>query len=316
MTLQSWRELAMIQAGGVICLPVILVGQILHEKMGLGAAFAAIAIGNALLLILGLVSTWMSTDKRQSTAEQATSYLGKIGGKFVGFVLLASMLGWFSIQLQTMSQSLVIWNLVLGSLITGGILFGIKGISRLASFSMPLMVVALGWALWRASELPGSPTEMNISYGEGIVLVIGAQIVAIIDLPSFFQHAKSRKEALIAIVLLYTLVVPCIEGIGVYLSYKGGTNYLLELFPFILLAGWLANNGNLYSSVTNSKTLFAKMSYRNRTLLLGGLGTLMACFEPSSHLEWVLTVLGYSVTTLGCLILIAYWRKNETVATW
>src|SRR5437588_8366280 len=146
----SWRQLASVQIGGAICLPTILIGYELAKLYGEGAALVGIAIGNFLLLCLALISAKMSVENNQTTSDNAGNYFGQFGKKMIACLLTCSMCGWFAIQTQMVSQDIANsllsdgWtNLLLGTIFAATLLFGLKGIAKLADLSVPLLIVTL-----------------------------------------------------------------------------------------------------------------------------------------------------------------------------
>ena len=81
-------------------------------------------------------------------------------------------------------------------------------------------------------------------------MVIASVLAGVIDLPTYFRHAKSRKDALISVRLIYGMAVPAMELAGVYFSTTGGGDSVIEMLKgahpvwnlwigvFIVLAGW------------------------------------------------------------------------------
>ena len=335
---QVWWQLLSIQAGGALCLPVIMAGQIAAQKYGWLAASIGVVLGNLLLLVIGLLLASLSTYRRQSTVEHAAFYLGNLGRLLFTFVMMLSMLGWFGIQVNVMSLSLtklgsevpsLLQNIGIGAIIGSILCFGMRTIKGLSYMSAPLMCLTLLYAACRAEgKVPSAALE---TWFGGITLVVGANIAAVIDLPTFLQHAKSLKDAKICIVLLYGLVVPGIECMGIYLSAVTQQESILEVLQsgrgplwmlwincFILLSGWTTNNANLYSAFASSYSLRIKLSPSARTLVLGAIGTLIACLNPLGHIEEVLEVFGILIMSMGVIMIAGYlieikWRCYETI---
>lgn len=327
-SLLTWSELAMIEIGGAICLPVIMVGHAIGQKVGVSYALISIGIGNAILLALALLSASLSVKKRVPTPEQAKSYFGEGGAKGFAMTLLFAKLCWFAIQLHMISLSmhnafpslmpLYVWDVLLGVLIIFCALFGIQGIGAVAKLATPLMVGTMGYAALQAYSLPRAETA-SIYSGEGISLAIAAAITAVIDMPTYFRHAKSATEARIAVVVFLGVAVPLIEGLGVYLFSKspgveivstlssfGGRAWEMWIAFFILLAGWTTNNTNLYSGVNCAATLFPKSSEKVRTLLCGSMAVLACLLGITSYFSLILQLIGIGVGSMGLVVLTSY----------
>jgi purine-cytosine permease-like protein len=329
---QSWWQLLSIQTGGTICLPVIMIGSLVCQKFGWAAALLSVGAGNLFLLILGYLLSSLSTYRRQSTVEHATTYFGKTGKWLFGFVMILSMLGWFGIQLNVMCLSaaqlfsrlgfsipFLALNIAVGLIISLVMCLGMKAMKNLSYVTAPLLGVTLLYAAISAKgELP-AVTSAPISWTLGLSLVIGANIAAVIDLPTFFRHAKSTRDAKLCILLLYGIVVPLIEITGVYLfSLVGGESILdtlqighgelwaMWICCFVLLSGWQTNNANLYSCIASSVSLPGTFPTWIRAIVLGGIGTLIGCFNPLGNIESVLDFLGITIGAMGAVILANY----------
>lgn len=103
---QNWRQLSIIQIGGAICLPVMMVGQILAQMYGLTSALLVILIGNLLLFAMASVTSFAGAKEKKSTAEFAIDLFGHRGKGFFSGAMVISVVGWFAIQLQLMGLCL------------------------------------------------------------------------------------------------------------------------------------------------------------------------------------------------------------------
>ncbi len=333
---QSWWQLLSIQGAAALCLPVIMVGQILCMKYGWMAAILGVAAGNVFLLIIGLAFASLSILRRQTTVQHATHYFGKRGGPLFAFLMILTSLGWFAIQLNVMSLSVgqllaivgiaispLFLNIGLGVLLCCVMCFGMKAMKMLSNCTAPILALTLIYALLSAHGVVPPVPPLTLSWMGGLSLVIGTAIAAVIDLPSFYQHARSKKQALWSIILLYGLVFPCIEAVGIYLGAVTGGHTILDVLQaghgmlwaiwiscFVLFSGLAANNSNIYSAVNSSYSLPGRLRPLLRTVLVGGLGTAIACLNPLGHLEGVLGMLGVTVGSMGAVMLIGYLMER------
>jgi cytosine permease len=339
---QSWWQLLSIQAGGTICLPVILVGGLVCQKFGWLAALLSVGFGNLFLLIIGYLLASLSTYRPQSTVEHAVSYFGNRGRLLFASLMIFSMLGWFGIQLNVMSLSCgqlfnmlgiaipyLFLNIGIGIIISCVMCLGMKAMKGLSYISAPLLGLTLLYAIFSSGGVIPLATPLTISWLGGLSLIIGANIAAVIDLPTFFRHAKSSRDAKTCILLLYGLVVPFIEIVGIYLSAVTGGSSILDVLQtghgplwamwiscFVLLSGWATNNANLYSSVTSSYSLTERCTPKIRTLTLGIIGTVIACLNPLGNIESVLDLLGVTVGGMGAVILANYLLERRSLRTY
>lgn len=338
----SWWDMTSIQIGGAICMPVLMIGEQLGRAYGFGFAAAAILIGNGLLFILGMFMANMSFDTKANTVENARSYLGTAGIWLLAFNMIISLTGWFAIQLNLISLSIIkgvalicgynlsvtLVNILLGTLIVLVALFGIKALIRLADITMPLLVGTLIYAIYNAWAYGISAVAPIQSSLHGISLVFATAIMAVIDIPTYYRFARTRIESFVSIGLLFLIVLPVLQLIGVYIVLHSGGNTLVDVLTngggllwqlwvlfFLVFAGWTTNNANLYSATIALQTLFPRISYIICTLIIGGLGIVASCFDLLSSFESVLTMMSMMISAIGGVIVTSYiidfFTKNE-----
>lgn len=327
----SWWQLLCIQVGECICLPLIMIGQILGEKYGWQIALSTICAGNAILLLIALVYVCMIAEKRLPTIEYTIETFGKKFHFLFGMLITCSLLGWFALQLNVMSitlqrlfQALELelnffssngLNIILGLFFSLFMLGNIKTVRITAVLCVPTLTMILIFALLRMDSNATAPLPLSSSL-EGISLIMGYHIFHVVDLPTFFQHSKSRKDSILAILLLFGITLPLLEGLGIYLSYAAAGTTILDLFTpgtdiawyplaalFLLLSGWTTSNTNFYSAVINSVYLLPKWNFKKRTIFLGFLGALLACLNPIEHFDFLLKFLGIALGSMGAVIL-------------
>lgn len=330
--LQNWWQLSTIQIGGVICLPVIIVGQTLSQNYGFMSAIVSIIIGNAILLLLGLVTVKMSHGNRKTTMENAKEYFGSRGSSFFALAMVVSLVGWFGIQLNMISlgvldllsvieskeTSLFMLNIGLGLLITYVALQGIRSVSFLANLSLPFLMLTLGYALFTVEPKAVSHAPLSFSLGSAS-LVIALAIAMVTDLPTYYRHAKTSRDGLISISLIFVFVLPILEIIGAYLAQGNSSGSILDVLRrdggylwnswvaiFLILAGWTTNNINLYSGAICLQSIFKSMSEKKATFFVGVVGTFLSCFNLLEHLEFALDVMGIFIASMGAVVLTRY----------
>lgn len=329
---QNWWQLSTIQIGGVICLPVIMIGQTLSQHYGFMSAVIAILIGNAILLLLGLVSVKMTYGNRKTTMQNAEDYFGSKGISFFALTLMLSLVGWFSIQLNMMTLGvldllsiheareswLLLLNIGLGVLITYVALHGLYAVSMLANCALPFLLLTLGYALYTVDTQHVSQITLPFSLG-GTSLVIALAIALVADLPTYYRHATTLKDGMISISLTLALVLPALEIMGVYLAAGNSDGNILDVLKredgyvwniwvaiFLVLAGWTTNNINLYSAAISLQSIFKNTSEKMATLCVGIAGTLLSCFNLLNHLELALDIMGIFIGSMGSVVLTRY----------
>lgn len=163
---QSWLSIAAVWAGGMICVPSLMVGGVL---VGGGLSMAEIVL--SILIGYGLICAYMifigmqACDTGLPVAVMASGALGEKGARYIISALLAiACIGWFGIQSATcgsafarmicsmlgmkaspafISASSIIWGLIM--LATA--CFGFKGLKWLNYIAVPLLVIVCLYGL-------------------------------------------------------------------------------------------------------------------------------------------------------------------------
>lgn len=321
---QNWLQLSAVQIGGAVCMPMILIGYSL-AKMCPQMAFQAIAVGNILLFILALATSKMSVKTKATTTENASLYFGNIGKHFFAFIIMFSMCAWFAIQSQVMVQDIaqmvqippVLTTAILSVLIVIASISGIRSVAKFANVAVPLMIATLLIAVITAFQSDYiAPSQQTGDFGTALSLVIAAAILAVIDLPTFFRHAASKKDAVKASVATFLVGIPLVELAGVLLGMHTESTSLPDALMclshpiwkawiclFVLLAGWTTNNANLYSAAMCLESLVPKVKGKHAIIFAGILCTILSCFDLLENLSMVLELMGVLIASMGAVIL-------------
>lgn len=324
----TWKDLASIEIGGAVCLPVILIGHRLVKEFGLIPSLIGIAIGNLFLFLLACLMAHMSYQYKLNTSENAKRYFGEKGVILVALCVSFMKTCWFGIQLTLMVETLapakgafqMACELILGTAIVLIAMKGLKALKLISEYSLPFLVFTMAILAYQAMgrEAQSNLTPFSL---EPISLVIATAISAVIDMPTYFRFSCSLKDSFSSIALLFLVAIPCIEGVGVYLAAKSssiqffesllGPNLLWNIWIglFILLAGWTTNNTNLYSGAVAFSTVFRKIPEKIAMLLLGGTAIAFAMLGILDHFRFVLQIMGICMGSIGAVILINYVCK-------
>lgn len=339
---QNWRQLASVQVGGAICLPLLLVGYELAKYQDPASTVWSIVWGNLFLFGLALVAGFLSLKRETTTAEHAFFYFGRYGKGFFGLTLALSMLGWFAIQAQCMGTDLyqlvnqidphfstnsqewiLIFSLSLAALIIMGAFWGLTFLTRMADLCVPLLVLTIGYAVYLVDQvsLIEQMFKTPVSWwdGKGVSLVFASSIAATIDLPSFYRHANHPKAVVWASVSTYLVAMPLVQlagvclyhgthaaTIGEALSYSAAFEWKVWVVIFMLIAGWTTNNVNLYSASLSLRSLSKKLSFSTAMGIAGLMGMGLITIPLLESFASVLDLMGIFVVAMGGVILTAY----------
>jgi cytosine permease len=151
---------------------------------------------------------------------------------------------------------------------------------------------------------------------------LAAAITAVFDLPTYLRNGRGKGTALASVLVAFGVVLPLVEGLGIYIGLKtpgmnllsaltmqGGAAWTLWVLLFLVLAGWTTNNANLYSAGA-CLDLLRPSSAKVKALALGSIGTGLALLPLLSNFEVVLNGMGTLVIAVGSTVLMAYLLRR------
>ena len=164
---QSWQSIALVWAGGMICVPCLMVGGVLSGGgLPLPHIVAAILIGYGLICAYMIFIGMAACDTGLPVSVLAEGALGRKGARYIISTLLAiACVGWFGIQSATCGQAFATMTadmlglgaaspamVVVSSIVWGVIMLvtacaGFKGLKWLNYLAVPLLVVVCLYGL-------------------------------------------------------------------------------------------------------------------------------------------------------------------------
>lgn len=335
---QNWLQLASIQIGGAISLPLLFVGYEIAKFCHPLTAFISILMGNLLLFGISLISGWISISRRRVTVQYATIYFGKLGRVFFGLVFALTMLVWFAVQSQSVGRSVYylvdrfqstrlqdssfwqfLFSFLVAAAVIAGSFFGVKMLTRIALFCIPIMAISVGYFIIQAGTFSSTVPLFTVWSGQAVSLVLAVSIAGVIDLPTFYRHAHKFSETCVASFLTYLITVPIIEYLGACLYYSFSVSSIQDALVaisasswkywtllFIILTGWTTNNLNLYSASYGLKVFNKKFSFSQAVGVAGLIGVLLIAVPMLDQFSSLINLMGVFVISMGSIILTAF----------
>lgn len=330
-----WYQLASVQIGGAICLPVILIGFELARQYGAFPSFVAIAVGNLLLMSLAYITVKMTWQNKRTTPDNVSLYFGVYGQKVIACIIGMSMCCWYAIQTQVVAHDVSAYFGIdyritcfgCSLFFASSLLFGLHGITKLANLSIPAMILTLMIVLIAA--FCKDDTQRTISWENSfsvsaISLVMAVAIGVCIDMPTFFRYAKSEQDAIAGALVTFCIGMPLIEiaGVLVYqwsnaacltdaLKCPGSALWDMWIVLFLFVAAWTTNTTNLYSASMGMKALFSQFSKQGIWLIATCFATFLSVIDLVANLSFFLDLMGTILATTFGAILMLYLMKRR-----
>lgn len=304
-------HLTFIQLGGIIGLPLLLIGLTIGQNRSLSEGLLICLIGNGALTLYAFQCAPKVIERRCTTSEHMQFVVGDFGRAIMALLIGSSMLIWFAMQTEVITQSMCTQHQESFSFICGGVLIlaslkGLKAIERLSRIIAPLMATAILLLLFTADSLPKG-TEASFSFGDGVATVVGGAILGVIDLPTFWNRAKDVSTIRRAAIICFFIAVTSIELCGLLLANKGLASIQTLTHSkacfLLLLPAFIANMTNLYSAAKSAQAIFPRLSEQQALVLAGLLGTALTLFHLSENLSGVVSLMATAIATFGMLLL-------------
>ena len=342
---QSWQSIAAIWAGGMICVPCLMIGGVLS---GGGLSMAEILV--SILIGYGLICAYMifigmeACDTGLPVSVLASGALGEKGARYIISILLTiACVGWFGIQSATcgaafasMLSSMMgieattmmnaVCSIVWGIIMLATACAGFKGLKWLNYVAVPLLVIVCLYGLIAGIvKNDGGTGIANYAPAASAGLVFGiSMVVASFALGGvisgdYCRFAKSRadvvKSSIIGVIPagLFMLVT------GALMSIVTGQYDISAILaslgvPFLglialVLATWTTNVTNAYSGGLALSNLlgFDESKFKITTGIAGAIGTILAAVGLLDAFQGFLSLMSALIPPLAGVIIASYW---------
>lgn len=342
---QSWLSIAAVWAGGMICVPCLMIGGVLAGGgLSLGEISASILIGYGLICAYMIFIGMQACDTGLPVSVMASGALGEKGARYIISILLAiACVGWFGIQSATCGSAfanmlasmmgteatpamVTICSLIWGVIMLVTACAGFKGLKWLNYVAVPLLVIVCLYGLIAGivkndggAAIAGYAPEVSQGLVFGISMVVASFALGGVISADYCRFAKSRgdvvKSSIVGVIPagLFMLLT------GALMSIVTGEYDISAILaslgvPFIglvalVLATWTTNVTNAYSGGLALSNLlgFDESKFMITTGIAGGIGTLLAAFGLLNAFQGFLSLMSGLIPPLAGVLIAAYW---------
>ena len=342
---QSWLSIAAVWAGGMICVPCLMIGGVLAGGgLSLGEMLASILIGYGLICAYMIFIGMQACDTGLPVSVMASGALGEKGARYIISILLAiACVGWFGIQSATCGSAfanmlanmmgteatpamVTVCSLIWGVIMLATACAGFKGLKWLNYIAVPLLVIVCLYGLVAGivkndggAAIANYAPEASQGMVFGISMVVASFALGGVISADYCRFAKSRgdvvKSSIVGVIPagLFMLLT------GALMSIVTGEYDISAILaslgvPFIglvalVLATWTTNVTNAYSGGLALSNLlgFDESKFKITTGIAGGIGTLLAAFGLLNAFQGFLSLMSGLIPPLAGVLIAAYW---------
>lgn len=337
---KSWLDVALIQAGIMICVPSLLLGGMLAQAMSLRNAIISGTIGYLIVILLFSLMGMIGSDIGRPTCVTAIGGFGRKGTRYIiSTLIFISMIGWFAVQTSVCGDafsnlmknffgidfppvaSIIIWGVIM--LVTA--VYGINALDILNRIAVPALfaITIIGCIMalnkYGTANLSNDPATPTMTIIGGIVLTVSFMAAGCLAASDITRYQKTRKDTILSsslgvapagilMVVLGAIMTRVAEQYDLTLVF---CQIGLPIVGMIVLiaATWTTNTTNAYSGGINA-VLMCHLSDDKRamaTMVSGLIGTVCALFGLADHFESFLYILGDLLLPTMGVILADYW---------
>lgn len=341
LTVGGWR-VALIIASFSISLPTFLNGAQTALALGFWPAVAAAFLSGTLLCLGGCLTSLVAVRSRLNTYLLIRRSFGLKGAGLVNIIIAVVHFCWFGVNVSFLGDALaaagenfgfspdfatvVIAGAALMALTT---LIGFRALDRLAMIGVPVlaaMILAVCIAAARRHGLilsaPAS-SPFHMTFGIALSALIGADMLTITTLPDLARYTRTRKGAVLSMVLSYPFTSPLLmAGAAVAALATGETDIMRMITGFgfgawalalLVMPTWTLNSLNLYSASLSLTATFPGVP-RWAFILLGTVvGTGLALMGIIEGFIPFLVILGVTIPPFAAIYVIDGWTRFRGV---
>ena len=318
----GWFSLFVMYAGINVCLPMMMMGGILVPGLSFKEAVVVGLIGNTVAAAIISLTGYPGADHGLPASVLTRSSLGFPSGTWIAsLAITVSGIGWFAFQaelaglaadgvMERMSgfSSPVLMISVMGALNVVIAVMGFGWIQRLATWSVPALLVLCSLLFWKIAldhpfqELINRPGDGSLSFLAGMNIMVSGQFTAAFTSSDLSRYSKDHRSLWLGIWSGIVPVSAFMIGLGALSRLVSGEwNPVLGVqqlglgipaLVLIIFATWTTNDKNLYSGGLALTNIFPGRSRWLHTLVLGFFGTALGCFGVTRYLAEFLVALG------------------------
>ena len=342
---QSWLSIAAVWAGGMICVPCLMIGGVLSGGgLSLAEIVISILIGYGLICVYMIFIGMQACDTGLPVAVMASGALGEKGARYVISTLIAiACIGWFGIQSATCGQAfatmiapllgmeattgfVAVCSIIWGVIMLATACAGFKGLKWLNYIAVPLLVIVCLYGLIAGivkndggAAIAAYAPETSSGLVFGISMVVASFALGGVISADYCRFAKSRadvvKSSIVGVMpaglfmLLSGALMSIVTGqydISAILVSLGVP--VLGLIALVL-ATWTTNVTNAYSGGLALSNLlgFDESKFKITTGISGAIGTLLAAFGLLNAFQGFLSLMSALIPPLAGVVIAAYW---------
>lgn len=284
-------------------------------------------------LAVALVMGFIAQETGLSATYLSRYAFGIRGSKIVSFLFSLSFIGWGGVGIGLAAKSLnhfTGWNetfLSLVLMIIFGIsaIYGFKGMVRISSISVPVVILISCFGIYEIFVTRGitfstllliEPVE-SMNFGRAVSIVVGSWVVGAVAAPDILRFALRKRDVLITMLLAFMLINTLQTSVGAVMGVAVGSPDLPDilyhlgfgLFGAMLLIflSWTTADNNFYAAglgIANFLEQRDRIKPTTFSILLAGILAMAGLYN---YLEHFLSLTSLVFAPIGGVIITDFY---------
>ena len=343
---QGWFAFFTLYSGVNICLPMMLVGGAFVPGLSLTQAVLAGLLGNAIAFAIAATAAYPGTDHGLPTPVLTRASLGYPWGSWLpSLAILVSSTGWFAVHtelaamaldgvLRTLTgrtgPSIILSILFMGAANSLVAIIGFNWIRKLAAVAVPLLLVLSTLLLYKiasthsVTDMLSRPGVGPLSFLAALNIMVSSQMGSAFTAADLARYARDHRSVSIGLLAVAPVAAFMMALGAISALATGEPNPVLGVqslglgvgaLVVIALATWTTSDKVLYSGGLALTNIFPRWPRWLNTMVLGSVGTALACFRLTQYFTQWLILIGTIFAPLVGLLLADHFvvRRRKLV---
>ena len=324
--------------GAAVSIAEIITGTMI-APLGLSKGLLAVIIGHIIGASILLLGGLIGANSGISSSSSARISFGKYGSFGFSVLNILQLLGWTAIMIVSAAKAMELisvrliggggeklWCVIVGVLVIGWVLLGNKGLMRLNTAVMFLLLgfsLLLGVIVFKSSGT--APVIGNISFGAAVELSVVMSLSWLPLIADYTRNLKKPVSGTVASVLAYfagsTLMFIIGLGAALYAGTSDISHILLSVglgiiaFIIVVLSTVTTTFLDVYSAGINIANLYKKANVKISAIVVCFAGILLAMFVSMSQYENFLYLIGSAFAPLFAILFVDYYILDKREVT-
>lgn len=316
----------MIWFGAGVSIAEILTGTLvapLGFKMGLLSIVIGHLIGFALLYFVGLIGA----NTKRSSMETVKNSFGQRGSILFSSLNVLQLVGWTAVMIfsgaAAASSILKLvgnwsWCLIIGALIVGYILIGLKNINKINIVAISaLFIVTIILCITILKGKASGILEGEMTFGGAVELSVAMPLSWLPLISDYTRTAEKPKKATLVSAVVYSLVSIWMYIIGMGATIFTGESDIAKIMVgagmgiagliIIVFSTVTTTFLDVYSAGVSSESISKKLKEKPVAIVVGVVGTLIAILAPVTQFENFLYLIGSAFAPMTAILITDYF---------